>query len=458
MATTLGDSFLSELDELSDNEAPDFDENVGKEETLNSDHDLDSVSNLHKTQRYADIMQKVEEALENETVPYKLIMDCNQLLVDIEDEITIVHNFIRYKYRLKFQELESLVPQAIDYARVVKQIGNETDLTLVDLKDLLKQHTIMTVKLAASTTKGKPLPEDVLQKTMDACDRAIDLDSAKKKILEFTETKMVCIAPNLSAIVGCAVAAKLMGTAGGLSELANMPACHVRLLGKKRKSLDGFSSAATQSSRVGYLEQTEIFQSTPPELRLRVSKLLACKSTLAARIDAVKGDPSGKNGKAFREEIRNKIDKLQEPCLARQPKQLPVPNTNPKKRRGGRRLRKTKERYAVTEMRKQANRVAFGETPEESSLGYGMLGQAQSKRLRMSSVPSNLKAKVAKKVRERQYSGGTTTYSGFMTSSLAFTPVKGTELRNPHQALGFGSGTQRTYFSKFTTFSKLNKI
>ena len=117
-----------------------------------------------------------------------------------------------------------------------------------------------------------------------------------------------------------------MVTAGGLSELAKMPACHVRLLGqKRRKNLDdGFSTAVSQS-RVGYLEQTEIFQSTPPGLRLHAAKLLAGKSALAARIDAVKGDPSGTYGKAFREEIRNKIYKLQEPCLARQPKPLPVP-------------------------------------------------------------------------------------------------------------------------------------
>ena len=55
----------------------------------------------------------------------QLIVDCNSLTVDIDNEITIVHNFIRDKYRLKFPELESLVMHPIDYARVVKTIGNE---------------------------------------------------------------------------------------------------------------------------------------------------------------------------------------------------------------------------------------------------------------------------------------------------------------------------------------------
>ncbi|KAF8044625.1 hypothetical protein N665_7416s0001 [Sinapis alba] len=480
----LEDSFLAEIDELSDYEEAGFEEKYHEGdidlETLKPGHDddLESVSNLQKTQRYADIMHKVEEALlghkgfdvgamtSEDDPEYKLVMDCNHLSVDIENEIVAVHSFIRCKYRLRFPELESLVHHAIEYASVVKQIGDEKDLTLVPIKGL-SASTIVSVLLTASTTKGKPLPEDVLQKTMEACDVAIDLDSARKKVLEFVETKMGCIAPNLSAVVGSSVAAKLMATAGGLSGLAKIPSCNVQVLGQKRKNLDGFSTAATQS-RVGYLEQTEIFQSTPPGLRKQAIRFLAGKSTLAARIDASRGDPSGSHGRSLREEIRKKIDKLQEPGVARQPKPLPVPDMSGKKRRGGRRLRKMKERYAVTEMRKHANRVAFGVAPEESSLGdglgegYGMLGQGRSKRLRVSSVPSKLKlsAELDKKLKERQYTSGgvsTTTTSGFMTSRLAFTPVQGIELCNPG-AVKLGSGTQSTYFSESGTFSKIKKI
>ncbi|KAL0813411.1 hypothetical protein Bca101_069854 [Brassica carinata] len=509
----LEDSFLAEIDELSDYEEAGFEENAGNYggdiamdmsdlETLKSDDDLDTVSTLQKTQRYADIMNRVEDALGKDSYGalseddplYKLVVDCNKLSVDIENEIVTVHGFIRSKYRLRFPELESFVHHAIEYASVVKQIGDANDLTLVpleglsastieyasvvkqigDTKDLitlvplkgLSARTTVSILLTASTTKGKPLPSDVLQKTLEACDRAIELDSALKKILAFVETKMGCIAPNLSAVVGSAVAAKLMATAGGLSGLAKMPSCNVQVLGQKRKNLDGFSAVTTQS-RVGYLEHTEIFQNTPPGLRSRAIKLLAGKSTLAARVDACRGDPSGTNGRSLREEIQKKIDKLQEPGVARQPKPLPVPDMTSKKKRGGRRLRKMKERYAVTEMRKLSNRVAFGVACEESSLGdglgegYGMLGQGGSKRLRVSSVPSKLKlgAKLEKKLKERQYTSGvaTTGTSGFMTSRLAFTPVQGIELCNPG-AVKLGSGTQSTYFSESGTFSKIKKI
>jgi RNA processing factor Prp31 len=45
--------------------------------------------------------------------------------VDIDNEITTVHNFVRDKYRSKFPELESLVMHPVDYSRVVKTIANE---------------------------------------------------------------------------------------------------------------------------------------------------------------------------------------------------------------------------------------------------------------------------------------------------------------------------------------------
>ncbi|CAI9266691.1 unnamed protein product [Lactuca saligna] len=250
----LEDSFLADLEDLSDNDNENLDEDNGDAENMEEDvngdladiealnyDDLDSVSKLQKTQRYTDVMKKVEDALEKgsdmsiqnqamvleDDPEYQLIVECNTLSVDIENEIVIIHNFIRDKYRLKFPELESLVHHPIDYARVVKKIGNEVDLTLVDLEGLLPSAIIMVVSVTASTTSGKPLPENTLQKTIEACDRALTLDASKKKVLDFVESRMGYIAPNLSAIVGSAVAAKLMGTAGGLTSLAKMPACNV---------------------------------------------------------------------------------------------------------------------------------------------------------------------------------------------------------------------------------------
>jgi hypothetical protein len=52
----------------------------------------------------------------------RLLVDCNQLAVDIDNEIVVVYNFLRDRYKTKFPELESLVHNPLDYARVV-QVG-----------------------------------------------------------------------------------------------------------------------------------------------------------------------------------------------------------------------------------------------------------------------------------------------------------------------------------------------
>ena len=40
------------------------------------------------------------------------------------------------------------------------------------------------------------------------------------------------------------IAAQLVGEAGGLQELARMPACNIKVLGKEKKSLAGYGRGA----------------------------------------------------------------------------------------------------------------------------------------------------------------------------------------------------------------------
>ncbi|KAF6137039.1 hypothetical protein GIB67_030803 [Kingdonia uniflora] len=237
---------------------------------------------------------------------YELIIDCNALSVDIENKVIIIQNFVRDNYHLNFPELELLVHHPIDDALVVKKTGNENDLTLVDLKGCLPSFIIMVDSVTTLTTRGISLSEENLKGTIDAFDRALALDISKK-VLDFVESTMVYIAPNLSAIVGTALASKLVGTAGGLSALAKMPAWNVQYLGARKKNLAGFLTV-TSELRVGYVEQSEICQSTPPSLRMHACRLLAAKTALAARVDSIREDPAGTTGRNLRDEIHKKIE------------------------------------------------------------------------------------------------------------------------------------------------------
>lgn len=69
----------------------------------------------------------------------------------------------------------------------------------------------MVVTVTASTTQGKPLESDALQRAKDASVMAIELFEMKKTIMDYVESRMALIAPNVSILVGASTAAKLMG-------------------------------------------------------------------------------------------------------------------------------------------------------------------------------------------------------------------------------------------------------
>ena len=84
----------------------------------------------------------------------------------------------------------------------------------------------------------------------------------KQKIFSYVESRMTLIAPNLSMIIGASRAAKLMGLAGGLSNLAKMPSCDVLLLGAHQKFLAGFSTT-TVMPHAGAIFDSKIIQDCP---------------------------------------------------------------------------------------------------------------------------------------------------------------------------------------------------
>lgn len=508
---TLADSFLADLEDLSDDEAPEDGSGFaaaggagdghaaagvkveagvnhgGREvdECLDFDS-LDAVAKLTKTERYHRVVKRVDDALAEDTAAgvassstnlgvvdegaYQLIVDCNALAVDIENEIQKVHNFIRDKYRLKFPELESLVMHPIDYARVVKAIGNQMDMTEVELDGVLPSATIMVVSVTGSTTNGQPLSEEDLEKTFEACDRALQLDADKRKLVALVESRMDKTAPNLSAVLGPEIAARLMGIAGGLTALSKMPSCNVQVLGAKQKTTAGFSNAAAQKAgdlHAGFIFQCDVIQrKTPPPLRTKATRLVAGKCTLMARVDAFGQDPTGETGRKMHAEVLKKIEKWQEPPPAKTNKPLPIPGGESKKRRGGKRMRAMKERFGDSDMRKAANRVGFNVAEEEIGYegeGLGTLGtsagmaaaggklrvQAKAQKLRLGKQHQQTLAKY-------RASGGAT---NGLSSNLAFTPIQGIELINPTKGadLERPSSGMDSVFSEFRGFRNVRR-
>ena len=111
------------------------------------------------------------------------------------------------------------------------------------------------------------------------------------------------------------------------------------------------------------------------------------------------------------------------------------PDLTTKKRRGGRRIRRLKERFEETEMMKQANKRAFsveaGEYGDDAmGLTLGMLSTKEGGAMRNTVEKKKMRQANTKASRKRaiQMSSGAT---NGLASSMVFTPVQGLELVNP---------------------------
>ncbi|KAG4306308.1 hypothetical protein PORY_000296 [Pneumocystis oryctolagi] len=403
------------------------------------------IATLLKSDWMQNILKKIDTYSKTQTSSfqghiednpeYQLIVDANNLAVEVDNEIIAINKFIRDHYALRFPELESLVVNPLDYAKTVRIIGNQMDITQVNLSHFLPSATVMVITVTNSTSEGVPLSPKELDIVFEACDLTMELEGAKKKILEYVQSRMNLVAPNLSAIVGSTTAAKLMSIAGGLSGLIRMPGCNISSLGAKRQSQTGFSTGIGVRHQ-GFLFHSEMLQKVPPDLRKQALRIVSAKIALAARVDRLHHSPDGSIGISLKEQIEKRLDKLSQPNPSKTIKALPAPNDTVKKRRGGRRIRAMKERYKMTELRKQQNRLAFGKQELEVGIhdemeGLGMIGQ-EGHRIRAHVVDSRSKAKVGKAIKHlTPISQNSGTATSGLASSVVFGSNVGMQLINP---------------------------
>merc|ERR1719199_1150846 len=406
-----------------------------------------SISEMLKNDEFQKLMDEVRERkdeqpalelgkqLSEEDTEYPLITRCNSLVREIDEEMLNIHRFVRDIYSKKFPELESIVTAPLDYLQVVQRIGNTKDLTSIDFSDILPNTAVMAITVTASMTAGTMLPRQELDKTMVACDEAFVLNDCKRDVLLYLESRMSGLAPNLSALLGAALAAKLITAAGGLLNLARMPAQNIMLVGSMKKALLGMATSSYHTQ--GIIMMSDLIMSTPMEFRNRAVKLVAGKCGLAARVDSFHESPLGQVGTQLREKILQSLAKAQEPPPAKQKKTLPPPEDRPRAKRGGKRHRRIKEKYGQTEFKKAINRVKFGVDPEENiyteDWGLGVpFFEGKPVALKSQKVSKEKQLQQHIKAQKRQRTAAAAGNESGLSSSLAFTPVQGIELANPN--------------------------
>ena len=102
---------------------------------------------------------------------------------------------------------------------------------------------------------------------------------------------MQALAPNLTALVGELVGARLICHAGSLVNLAKCPASTVQILGAE-KALFKAIKTKHNTPKYGIIYQAQLINSTPTKIKGKVSRALAAKCSLCVRCDALGKFPS----------------------------------------------------------------------------------------------------------------------------------------------------------------------
>ena len=106
-----------------------------------------------------------------------------------------------------------------------------------------------------------------------------------KKIEQQIETEMTTIAPNISHLSGSLIGARLIALAGGLQNLALMPASTIQILGAE-KALFRYKKEGGKPPKHGVIYQHPLINRAPREKRGKIARTLATKIATAAKADA----------------------------------------------------------------------------------------------------------------------------------------------------------------------------
>lgn len=329
---------------------------------------LEQELNLHLKQYTEDENKNYDEFISFEennghTEHYDFIIDINQLTLIIENEITLFYVFLKKQYNRIFDELETLVSNSVDYSKVILIIKQDLENTKQyqdELKQLLSNEKVLLLTMAAFQQSKKVIKveKQEMETIENICKVIIKLDELKKKIISFISQKITKFAPNIKYILGSFVTSKLLCKVGSLKQLALTPPCNLSVIGSKELSSKN-KIISTKKTKCGYLQECELMNSIPNDLFSSVIRIISAKVILAARIDLSKSYPSGEMGLKFYNEIKQKIQKLLDPPMIRPVKTLPIPIEEKSKKRGGKRARKYKEMFQVSELKKAQNRMAF---------------------------------------------------------------------------------------------------
>ncbi|ESK91266.1 nucleolar protein nop58 [Moniliophthora roreri MCA 2997] len=245
-----------------------------------------------------------------------MVVQAIALLDDLDKEINIYAMRVKEWYGWHFPEMAKIIVDNIAYAKVIRAMGFRTNASSTDLASILPEDLEAVLKAAAEISMGTEISESDMAHINSLCDQVISISAYRTQLAEYLRNRMNAIAPNLTALVGELVGARLISHAGSLINLAKHPASTVQILGAE-KALFRALKTKHDTPKYGLIYHASLIGQAPAKLKGKMARMVATKAALSIRVDAladseVKSEPDAPSiGIAHRAKLESRLRALE---------------------------------------------------------------------------------------------------------------------------------------------------
>lgn len=219
---------------------------------------------------------------------------------------------VREWYGWHFPELVKIVSDNLTYAKLVLTIGNKKtlndervdDIAAVVGEDGNKAQAIID---AAKVSMGTDISDEDLQIMLGLTRNVVKQAENRQMTSNYLQDKMHSVAPNLQALIGTTVGARLISQAGSLNSLAKSPASTLQIMGAE-KALFRALKSKSNTPKYGIIYHSSYIGRASPRDKGRISRYVANKCSMACRIDNFSMEPTTRFGEAFKEQVNDRLE------------------------------------------------------------------------------------------------------------------------------------------------------
>jgi len=239
-----------------------------------------------------------------------MIIQTIALVDQLDKDINTFSMRIREWYSYHFPELVKIVTDNYMYAKVCRCLKSRKEFTEDKLESLeeivMDEGKAKAIWNASKASMGMDISPIDLINIESFASRVIDLVDYRRKLHDYLQSKMGQVAPNLQALIGDLVGARLIAHAGSLTNLAKYPASTVQILGAE-KALFRALKTKGKTPKYGLIFHSSFIGRAAAKNKGRISRYLANKCSMASRIDCFSENPTCLFGKKMHEQVDDRL-------------------------------------------------------------------------------------------------------------------------------------------------------